>query len=312
MSTAAADPRTDPERLAGPDATLLHVALPKGRMHDGVVKLLGEAGISVRVSARGYRPVLSIPAAEAKILKPQNVIEMLAEGTRDVGFAGADWVQELGVQDRVVELLDTELDPVRIVLAAPDELVAEDATLSGPMPHGGQLRIATEYVALTRGWVADRGLQATVVRSFGATEVFPPEDADAIVDNTATGSTLRANGLEIVGEVMRSSTRLYASRSAWEDTGKRARLEELVLLVRSVVEARKRVMLTLNVSRDGLASVLGFLPCMRQPTVAELSAGEGYSVQVAVMRKELTDLIPRIKAAGGTDVIVQPVAQIVP
>lgn len=287
--------------------TMLHLALPKGRMYDNIVRLLADAGIDLRVSERGYRPILSLPDVETKILKPQNVIEMLAVGSRDVGFAGADWIRELEVQDKLVELLDTGLDRVRIVLAAPISLLDHD----GKLPER-QLRIATEYLRLTQQWIDRTQRKCTLVRSFGATEVFPPEDADAIVDNTATGSTLRANAMRIVDELMTSSTRLYASKAAWNDPAKRDRLERLTMLLRSVLDARARVMLTLNVERDALEQVLDFLPCMREPTVAELSHASGYSVQVAVLRKELPALIPRIKEAGGSDVIVQPVAQIVP
>src|SRR5213592_2098135 len=160
---------------------MLRLGLPKGRMEAGVLSLLGDAGIRVRPGARGYRPDVSLPETEAKLLKPQNVVEMLAAGSRDAGFAGADWVAELEAD--VIELLDTQLDPVQIVAAAP------------------------EYERLARAWIAERRLAADFVRSYGATEVFPPEDADVIIDNTATGSTLEANGLRVVEVLMQSSTR---------------------------------------------------------------------------------------------------------
>ncbi|HEX6851876.1 MAG TPA: ATP phosphoribosyltransferase, partial [Candidatus Polarisedimenticolaceae bacterium] len=185
------------------DRSNLKLALPKGRMQEGVFRLLGDAGIRIQTGARGYRPSVAFEGVEAKILKPQTIVEMLHLGTRDVGFAGADWVAELG--GNLVELLDTGLDPVRLVAAAPASLLVEGALPSRP------LVVASEYERLTRAWMQRRALDATFVLSFGATEVFPPEDADVIVDNTATGATLRANGLVIVDEVMRSSTRLYAN-----------------------------------------------------------------------------------------------------
>lgn len=292
----------DPNRVAPPG--VLHVALPKGRMQEGVFALLKDAGVSISASARGYRPVLSLPDTEAKILKPQNIIEMLHIGSRDVGFAGADWVAELEAD--LVDLLDTRLDPVRLVAAAPEAILGAD----GSLPTR-PLVVASEYTRLTRGWIASRSLDATFVRSYGATEVFPPEDADCIVDNTATGSTLRANGLAIVDEVMRSSTRLYASRAAMDDGEKRARIEELVLVVRSVLDARQRVLIELNVDADRLDAVVDLLPCMREPTVASLHTGSGYAVRAAVPRRELAALIPKIKAAGGADVIVTPATHIV-
>ena len=154
-------------------------------------------------------------------------------------------------------------------------------------------------------------MNAHFVRSYGATEVFPPEDADLIVDNTATGSTLDANDLEVVDVLMRSSTRLYASPRAFDDPARRARIEDLTLLVRSVLEARRRVMVEVNIAEDRLPALLEVLPCMRRPTVSQLAGGEGYAVKAAVPRAELPSVVPRIKAAGGTDIVVTRLAQIV-
>lgn len=282
----------------------LQLALPKGRMQEHVFRLLADAGIDLRFGARDYRPIVSLPGLEAKILKPQNIIEMLAAGSRDVGFAGADWVAELQVE--LVELLDTGFDPVRLVAAAPVEILE-----GGRLPRR-HLVIASEYERLTRRWIEQRGLDARFVRSYGATEVFPPEDADCIVDNTATGSTLRANGLEIVDEVMRSSTRFYAHPAALDDPRRRAQIDQLVTLLRSVLDARRRVMLEVNVPPEKLETVVGLLPCMREPTIAPLHGNGGYAVKAAVPREKLPALITALKAAGGTDVVVTALAQIVP
>jgi ATP phosphoribosyltransferase len=151
-----------------------------------------------------------------------------------------------------------------------------------------------------------------VVRSYGATEVFPPEDADCIVDNMATGETLRANGLVIVDELMRSSTRLYANPHALERSAKRERIERLVLLLRSVLDARQRVMLEVNVPADRLEAVIAVLPSMREPTMAPLHGDQGFAVKAAVPRHDLPTVIPEIKARGGTDIVVTALAQIVP
>jgi ATP phosphoribosyltransferase len=284
-----------------PDATcVLRLGLPKGRMETGVLTLLGDAGIHVRPGARGYRPEVSLPETEAKLLKPQNVVEMLAAGSRDVGFAGADWVAELEVE--LIDLLDTGLDPVQIVAAAPGPL---------PLPNR-QLVVASEYERLARAWIARRGLRADFVRSYGATEVFPPEDADVIVDNTATGATLESNGLTVVDVLMSSSTRLYANPRALESPERRRRVEDLVLLLRSVLEARRRVMLEVNASAECLDAVVAALPAMRQATVAPLFGNGGYAVKAAVPRDVLPIVIPAVKAAGGTDVVVSRLAQIVP
>ena len=286
------------------DNETLRLALPKGRMQEAVLVLLADAGIRVTPTARGYRPAISLPDCEAKILKHQNIVEMLELGSRDVGFAGADWVEELDVE--VVELLDTGLDPVSVVAAAPTGLFARLDELGRP------LVVASEYERLTKAWIARRKLDAEFVRSFGATEVFPPEDADVIVDNTATGSTLRANDLEIVDTVLTSSTRLYASPQAMKNDKKRERIEDLRLLLTSVLDARKRVMLEVNAPDDRLDEVVALLPCMREATVSPLFGDSGYAVKAAVLRDELHKIIPAIKAAGATDVVVTSIAQIVP
>jgi ATP phosphoribosyltransferase len=273
-------------------------------MEPGVFNLLSAAGIELHVGQRGYRPVLSEPGFEVKLLKPQNIVEMLGAGTRDIGFAGADWVAEK--QADLVELLDTGLDPVRIVAAAPETLL-----LDGRLPRR-HLVVASEYERLTGDWIADLGLDASFVRSYGATEVFPPEDADVIVDNTATGETLSANGLAIVDELMPSSTRLYASPGAMADPGKKSAIDGLVLSLRSVIEARNRVMLELNVSLQDLDVVIDALPSMREPTVAMLHGGAGMAVKAAVPRSDLPRLIPRLKQLGATDIAVSRLDQIVP
>lgn len=286
------------------DNDTLRLALPKGRMQDAVIVLLADAGIRVTPTARGYRPAVSLPDCEAKILKHQNIVEMLELGSRDVGFAGADWVEELGVE--VMELLDTGLDPVSVVAAAPRGLFDRLDEVGRP------LVVASEYETLTKAWIAQRGLDAEFVQSFGATEVFPPEDADVIVDNTATGSTLRANDLEIVDTVITSSTRLYASPQAMENGVKRERIEDLRLLLGSVLDARRRVMVEVNAPEDRLEEVVSLLPCMREATVAPLFGNSGYAVKAAVLRDELPKIIPAIKAAGGSDVVVTSISQIVP
>lgn len=281
----------------------LQLALPKGRMQQGVFDLLRDAGIKIDVGNRAYRPTISGAALQPKLLKPQNIIEMLHVGRRDIGFAGADWVAELDAD--VVEVLDTELDPVRLVVAAP-----------APVLEVGEfgarrLLIATEYIELARRWMQSRSLDCQLVRSFGATEVFPPEDADAIIDITQTGSTLAANNLVIAEEIMRSSTRLYASRSALDNPVKRQRIEEIAMLLQSVIDARRRVMVELNVAAARLDKLVALLPAMRQPTIATLTNDSGFAVKVAVPRTELPRLIPTIKAAGGTDIVVSKIAQII-
>ncbi len=286
------------------DPRILRLAIPKGRMADGVVRLLSDAGVGVRVSSRGYRPAIAWPDCDVKILKPRAIIGMLHVGARDLGFAGADWVAEDDAD--LVEILDTGLDRVRLVAAAPEAILENGALPDRP------LVVASEYMNLTRAWTERRGLDATLLRSFGATEVLPPEDADCIVDNTATGATLDANHLDIIDELMTSTTRLYASRAAMDRPETRARIEDFAMLLNSVLEARRRVMVEINVAADQLAEVVDILPCMREPTVAPMHGEGGYAVKAAILRADLPTLIPAIKAAGGADIVVNTPEQIVP
>ncbi|MBT8247403.1 MAG: ATP phosphoribosyltransferase, partial [Acidimicrobiia bacterium] len=245
----------------------IHLGLPKGHMAGGVQQLLGDAGITVTPTARGYRPVISLPGFEVKILKPQNIVEMLDLGTRDVGFAGADWVAELRAD--LIEVLDTGMDTVQLVAAA-DE--------SWEQFPERRLVVATEYLNLTETWVKEQDLDAEIIRSYGATEVFPPEDADVIVDNSATGATLRANGLKVFEVLGESSTRLYASQRAMADPVTRERITDLALLLESVLNARRRVMLEVNAAPDRLDALVALLPSMREATVAPLYGNQGFAV----------------------------------
>lgn len=291
--------------MVPPSDNLVKLALPKGRMQQRVFDLLSDAGVELTLSSRGYRPRVSLEGFDAKILKPQNALEMLHAGTRDIGFGGADWVRELDVE--LVELLDLGFDPVRLVAAAPTELLD-----GGVLPTNRRLVIASEYERITRAWIAETGLDAEFVLSRGATEVFPPDDADCIVDVTQSGDTLRANGLSIVTEIMRSTTRLWANPRSLENPAKREAIERFVLLLRSVLDARGRVMVEVNVEKDKLESVIAVLPSMRRPTISLLGDESGYAVKVAAPRETLAKVIPEIRARGGTDIVVTEIARLVP
>lgn len=273
-------------------------------MYDHVTSLLQGAGITLRQSERGYRPNISLPHFDAKILKPRNVISMLAAGARDVGFAGEDWIQETGAE--LHELLDTQMNPVRLVVAAPTNIL-----VNGKLPDR-PIVVATEYPQLAKRWIKETGIDAKVLQTFGATEVFPPEDADCIIDNTATGSTLRANGLEIFDEVMSSSTRLYASPAAMQNNAINDRINDFAMLINSVLQARKRVMMDLNVSQENLQVVVDCLPSMRTPTVSPLSDSGWVAVRSALPRNQLAEIIPKLKSAGATDIVTTPAEQIIP
>ena len=281
----------------------IQIALPKGRMFKGVSRLLEEAGIEIKTTARGYRPTIGLRGFDAKILKPQNIVEMLENGSRDVGFAGQDWVMEKEAD--LIELIDTGLDPVEIVAAAPRSFLVDGSLPNVP------LRVASEYVRITEEWVKTKNIEARLVRSYGATEVFPPEDADMIVDNTATGATLETNQLQIVEVIARSSTRLYANPRAYEDPQKKAAIDHLVLILKSVLAARERVMIELNASKEALPNLIKRLPAMRQPTISTLCGDEGFAVKAAVPKQGLPELIGDLREGGGTDIVITRLSQII-
>lgn len=282
----------------------VRLALPKGRMFDQVVDLLKSAGISIRNSERGYRPSISLANYTAKILKPRNVISMLDAGSRDLGFAGQDWIEETSTE--LVELLDTGLNPVRLIVAAPHQILED-----GKLPKR-KITVASEYPNLAQRWIDDNKLDAEVLQTYGATEVFPPEDADCIMDNTSTGSTLRANGLKIIDQLMTSSTRLYASKAAMQDPGLKEQLEDFTMLIQAVLQARGRVMMDLNVEEKNLEAVCKFLPSMQTPTVSPLSDSGWFAVRTAIPRKELADIIPKLKNAGACDIVTTKAEQLIP
>lgn len=269
-------------------------------MQGGVESLLADAGLRVRPTSRGYRPrIEGIRGVAAKLMKPPAIVSMLSNGSRDLGFVGADWVREAG--DDLVEILDTGLDPVRIVTAAPDGFDLERA---------GVIRVASEMPNLAAAWARDRGLRIVPVRSWGTTEVLPPEDADVVVDVVQTGATLEANGLRVVDVVMESSTRLYASREAAEDPDRRRLIDRVSSLIESVLEARSRLLVELNVEEDRLDAVLEVLPCMRRPTVSQL-AGGGFAVRSAVPRADIATLVLDLREAGGTDLVISEPRQVI-
>lgn len=272
----------------------LRILLPKGRIYDNVVRLFNESGISISVSNRSYFPTVSDPGLSVKIMKPQNIAPIIDLGRHDAGFTGLDWVTERSAD--VVEVMDLALDPVSIVLAAP----------AGETPESLKKRkivVATEYEKLARDYLAANGYDFSIIKSFGTTEVFPPDDADAIVDNTSSGTTLRENGLDIVATILGSSTRFIASKKAWADPAKCERIKELASVFKAILEAESRVMLEMNVPADKLDAIVAVLPCMRSPTVSPLFKDSGYAVKAAVPRKQTGLLIPKLKKLGATDIL---------
>ncbi len=279
----------------------MRFALPKGRLEAKVLGILAEVGMDVARPERSYRPAAEGGDISFKMFKPQNIPAIVALGSADAGFTGRDWVEETGAE--VVEVLDLGFDPVRVVAAtaAPDLEAL----------RGRPLIAASEYERLTRAFLDAQGWTYTFIRSYGATEVFPPEDADLIVDNVSSGATLRAHGLREVAEIMTSTTWFIASRRAMSDPARRERIEGLADLMRSVLRARERVLLEMNVPADRLDAVVREVPCMKSPTVSPLYGGAGYAVKVAVLRKDVPAIVLKLKALGATDILEYDLNKIV-
>ncbi|MDR3248247.1 MAG: ATP phosphoribosyltransferase [Treponema sp.] len=281
----------------------VRILIPKGRIFDSVSRLFEDAGFPLYLADRTYRPVIGAAWLDAKIMKPQNVGELLELGSHDAGFTGIDWIKESNAQ--VEELLDLGLDRVRIVAAVPAEVNEADLKAK-------KIVVATEYVNLAESWLMTNGYRYRILRTYGATEVFPPDDADMIIDNTASGQTLRDNGLKIIDTILESSTRFVASKAAMADKDKRARIEELAMLFQAVLDARERVMLEMNVTGERFPTLVSSLPAMRSPTVSPLNGNDGYAVKIAVKRRDVPEILPKLKKLGATDIVEYDLRKVVP
>jgi ATP phosphoribosyltransferase len=281
----------------------LRILIPKGRIYENVAFLFAEAGFPVSLSDRTYRPSLGTDWLEAKIMKPQSVGELLELGSHDAGFTGIDWIKESGAD--VEEIIDLGFDRVSIVAAVP---VDYDETAL----RSKKIVAATEYVNLSEAWLKMSGYQYRILRTFGATEVFPPDDADMIIDNTSSGKTIRDNGLKIIGTLLESSTRFVASRVAMADKEKRRWIEELAMLFKAVLDGRERVMLEMNVPEDCFEEIIDGLPSMRSPTISPLYGDGGFAVKIAVKKKDAPDLIPKLKSLGALDIVEYDLRKVVP
>ncbi len=276
----------------------LKMVIPKGKLYDKVAELLSEVGLTLIGDSRNYRPKLYGCDIEVKLLKSQNIPEMVALGQHDIGFAGMDWILE---QEADVEVLeDLGFNPVKLVSCIPEEWNWEDVKQR-------KIIVASEYKKIANDYLTKLGVPFKLLRAYGATEVFPPEDADMIIDNTSTGSTIRANRLKIVDTVIESSTQFVANKEVLKDPAKKEQIENLLLLMRGVMNGRKRVLLEMNCSKDNIDSVVNLLPAMRAPTVSELYNADGFAIKAAIERKLIKDLLPKLISAGATDILETPI-----
>ena len=278
----------------------LSILLAKGRIYESVVELLKDVGISIYLPDRTYYPITNQDDLAFQVVKPQISSALLADNRADVAFSGKDWVFENGVQDQVEEIMDLGFDPVRIVVAVP-ETVDFDALLKKPVT------IATEYQNLSRFWAKEKNVDGKIFRTWGTSEGFVQDNEQALaqilIDNTSTGSSLRANHLKICDTIMESSTRMYASKEALKDPEKKQKIMELKMLFEAVLAARNRVMLEMNVSKDNFDALIKGIPAMKSPTVSPLFGDNGYAVKIAVKKSEVPTLLPKLHQLGATDIL---------
>jgi len=286
----------------------LKLGIPKGSLENATVDLFRRAGFQITTSSRSYFPAIDDPSVECMLIRAQEMARYVEDGILDAGLTGRDWIQENEAD--VVAVADLiyakqSFGKVRWVLAVP-----ESSAFHTVHDLGGRI-IATELVATTKRYLAKHGVTAKVEFSWGATEVKPPVLADAIVEVTETGSSLRANKLKIIDTVMESNTQLIANKKSWEDPEKRRKLEDMRMLLEGAINALGKVGLMLNVHKDNLQAVLGVLPALKRPTISHLSDDEWLAVNTILDECTVRDIIPRLKQAGGEGIVEYPLNKIV-
>jgi ATP phosphoribosyltransferase len=286
--------------------SVLKLGLPKGSLQDATVKLFDKAGYTVAISSRSYFPAIDDPEIECMLIRPQEMSRYVEHGVLDVAITGLDWILKSDVV-KVAELVYSKQlrSPVRWVVAVP-----KDSPIKTIQDLAGK-RIATEAVDLTNKFLDENQIEAEVEFSWGATEVKPPFLADAIVELTETGSSLRANNLRIVHEIMHSTTQLIANRQSWEDEWKKKKIGRIGMLLQAALAARGKVGLILNVHEDNLAKVEELLPSLKSPTVSKLQAEGWYAVNTIIDEHLVRDLIPELKDVGAEGIVEFPLNKIV-
>jgi len=286
----------------------LKLGIPKGSLENATVDLFRKAGFNITTSSRSYFPSVDDPEIECMLIRAQEMARYVEDGVLDAGLTGRDWVIEN--DSDVVTVADLiyakqSFGKVRWVLAVPEASPVQTVKdLEGKI-------IATELVGATRRYLASHGVTAKVEFSWGATEVKPPELADAIVEVTETGSSLRANKLRIVETVMESNTQLVANKTAWADPWKQQKLADIRMLLEGAINALGKVGLMLNVNKANLQTVLGVLPALKNPTISPLSDGEWFAVNTILDETTVRTIIPRLKQAGAEGIVEYPLNKII-
>ena len=286
----------------------LKLGLPKGSLESATIDLFRRAGFLITVAPRSYFPAIDDPGVECMLVRAQEMARYIEDGALDCGLTGRDWVVEnqadvLTVSDLVYA--KQSFGKVRWVLAVP-----ESSPIRTVIDLEGRI-VATELVGVTRRWLEQQGVSAKVEFSWGATEAKLPELADAIVEVTETGSSLRANKLRVVETVLESTTQFIVNRTAWDDPEKRRKIEDMVLLLKGAIAALDKVGLMLNVRTADLDAVLAVLPALRNPTVSHLSDEGWLAVNTILDERVVREIIPRLKEAGGEGIVEFPLNKIV-
>jgi ATP phosphoribosyltransferase len=290
---------------------VLKLVLPKGSLEKATLELFEAADLPViRSSSVDYKASIDDPRiAEVRILRPQEIPMYVAEGLFDIGITGRDWVEETASD--VVSLGELKYSkatslPIKVVVA-----VAGDSPVTSvdQLPQG--VRVSTEYPELTRRFFAQRGIDADIRLSYGASEAKIPDIADCIVDITETGRALRAAGLRIIEEMLQSYTEVVANREAHEDPAKRHAMGQLMTLLNGTLDARGKVLVKMNVAAEQLAAVLALVPSLKSPTVNELAGDGGFAVETVVAKSQINRLIPDLKDAGATGILEMPISKII-
>lgn len=288
---------------------ILKMGLPKGSLQESTLKLFRKAGYHISVSSRSYYPVFDDAEIESMLIRAQEMARYVEDGILDCGLTGYDWIMEQAADVKQVAELNYAkegLRPVKWVIAVPnDSKIKTLKDLTGK-------RIATELVGFTKRYLKSKNIKAEIDFSWGATEVKPPHLADAIVELTETGTSLRANNLRIVETILESSTRFISNKKSWQNPWKRQKMENIVMLLKGALAAEEKVGLKMNVSKKDLKRVMSLLPSMHSPTISTLSDANWCDLDVVVDEKTVRDLLPKLKKAGASGIVEYQLNKVIP
>ncbi len=288
---------------------ILKLGIPTGSLQESTLKLFRKAGYHISVSSRSYYPSFDDIEVEAMLIRAQEMARYVEDGILDCGLTGKDWILEQNADvHEVAELIYAKegLRPVKWVIAVPN-----DSKIKSVKGLNGK-RIATELVGFTKRYLKAKGIKAEVDFSWGATEVKPPYLADAIVELTETGTSLRANNLRIVETILESSTRFIANKKAWQDRWKKQKMQNIVMLLKGALSAEEKVGLKMNVPERSFKRVMSLLSAMHSPTISALSDKGWYALEVIIDEKVVRDTIPKLKTAGASGIVEYQLNKVIP